>query len=187
MSGADPAIEVRVGEKLREAGETVAIAESLTGGLVASLLTDVPGSSDYFDRAVVAYSNRAKQAHLGVSRESLDASGAVSARVAREMAAGIRDAAETTWGVSTTGIAGPTGGSTDKPVGLVFVGVAYAGDWGTNDSFTTARQFVFEGDRTDVKEHTAGQALRVLASACEGDSRRSNGDLQRPNGDDRAR
>ena len=161
----DPPIEARVGDRLRAAGETVGVAESLTGGLVGSLLTDVPGASDYFDRGIVAYSNDAKREELGVSREALDAAGAVSARVAREMAAGVRDAAGTTWGVSTTGIAGPTGGRVGKPVGLVFVGVAYAGEWGTETSFAEARRYVFDGDRGAVKERSARQALRDLAAA----------------------
>ena len=158
-------IERRVGDRLRARGDTVAVAESLTGGLVGSLLTDVPGSSDYLDRGVVAYSNAAKMASLGVSRESLDDHGAVSAPVAREMAQGARDAAGTTWGVSTTGIAGPTGGTDEKPVGLVFVGVAYAGPWGSGTTRTTAERYVFEGDRLDVKRESARRALGDLLSA----------------------
>jgi nicotinamide-nucleotide amidase len=158
-------IERRVGDRLRETDATVAAAESLTGGLVGSLLTDVPGSSDYFDRAVVAYSNDAKLTDLGVTRESLDAHGAVSAAVAREMAQGVRDRAETTWGVSTTGIAGPTGGTDDKPVGLVYVGVAYAAPWGSGESTVSADRYVFEGDRRAVKGESARRALRDLLAA----------------------
>jgi nicotinamide-nucleotide amidase len=161
----DDAVERRLGRRLDEAGETLAVAESLTGGLVGSLLTDVPGSSDYFDRSVVAYSNDAKLDALGVSRESLDAHGAVSAPVAREMARGVRDDAETTWGISTTGIAGPSGGTEEKPVGLVFVGVAYAAPWGTGDSFVHAERRVFDGDRWTVKVESARWALRTLAAA----------------------
>jgi len=161
----DDAVERRLGRRLRERGETLAVAESLTGGLVGSLLTDVPGSSDYFDRSVVAYSNDAKLDALGVSRESLDASGAVSAPVAREMARGVRDDAEATWGVSTTGIAGPDGGTEGKPVGLVFVGVAYAAPWGTEDSFVRAERRVVDGDRWAVKAESARWALRLLAEA----------------------
>ncbi|MFB6157924.1 MAG: CinA family protein [Haloferacaceae archaeon] len=158
-------IEAVVGDALRDAGDTVAVAESLTGGLVGSLLTDVPGSSDYFDRAVVAYSNDAKLDCLGVSRESLDAHGAVSEPVAVEMARGVRDRADATWGVSTTGIAGPTGGTDEKPVGLVHVGVAYAGPWGTGSSFARAERYVFDGDRLDVKRASAERALRDLLAA----------------------
>ena len=101
MDDATAPIEKRVGEALRETDATVAVAESCTGGLVGSLLTDVPGSSDYFDRSVVTYSNDAKQDVLAVSREHLDSEGAVSPPVAREMARGVRDTAGTTWGVAT--------------------------------------------------------------------------------------
>jgi len=159
------AAEHSLGRRLRERDETVAVAESLTGGLVGSRLTDVPGASDYFDRSVVAYSNDAKLDCLRVARESLDAHGAVSAPVAREMAQGVRDDAEATWGVSTTGIAGPTGGTEEKPIGLVFVGVAYAAPWGTGDSFARAHRHVFDGDRWTVKTESARWALRTLADA----------------------
>jgi nicotinamide-nucleotide amidase len=168
MTDADtdaPTVERRLGRRLRERDETIAVAESLTGGLVGSLLTDVPGSSDYFDRSVVAYSNDAKLDCLGVSRESLDAHGAVSGSVAREMARGVRDDAGTTWGVSTTGIAGPGGGTEEKPVGLVFVGVAYAAPWGTEDSFVRAERRVVDGDRSTVKAESARWALRAVEDA----------------------
>ncbi|MFB6256147.1 MAG: CinA family protein [Haloplanus sp.] len=165
MTDTESAVERRLGHRLHERDETIAVAESLTGGLVGSLLTDVPGSSDYFDRSVVAYSNDAKLDCLGVSRESLDAGGAVSAPVAREMARGVRDDAGTTWGVSTTGIAGPGGGTEEKPVGLLFVGVAYAAPWGTQDSFARAERRVIDGDRSAVKAESARLALRAVEDA----------------------
>jgi nicotinamide-nucleotide amidase len=161
----EDAVERVVGRRLHDRGDTVAVAESLTGGLVGSLLTDVPGSSDYFDRGVIAYSNDAKLEALGVSRESLDAHGAVSAPVAREMAQGVRDRSGTTWGVSTTGIAGPTGGTEEKPVGLVFVGVAHAAPWGSEDSFVGAERYVVDGDRWTVKAESARRALSALLDA----------------------
>jgi nicotinamide-nucleotide amidase len=157
--------EEAIGNRLRERGETLAVAESLTGGLICSRLTDIPGASDYFDRGLVAYSNDAKQTELGVSRESLDADGAVSESVAGEMARGIRDTAKTTWGVSTTGIAGPTGGTPEKPVGLVYIGVAYAGPWGNESSFTRVDRHVFDGDRLAVSQQSATQALIALGDA----------------------
>ncbi|USZ69063.1 CinA family protein [Halorussus salilacus] len=160
----DPPVEERLGDALRESDATLAVAESCTGGLVGSLLTDVPGSSDYFDRGLVTYSYDAKLRELGVSREALDEHGAVSEPVAREMARGVRDAAGTTWGVSTTGIAGPTGGSDDKPVGTVFVGVAYAGAWGTGESYATVSRHEFDGDRREIKEQIARKALEDLLS-----------------------
>ena len=158
----DPPIEARVGDALREMDATVAVAESCTGGLVGSLLTDVPGSSDYFDRSVVTYSYDAKLTELAVSRESLDDVGAVSASVACQMAAGVRDVAGTTYGLSTTGIAGPEGGTEEKPVGTVYIGRAYAADWGTGDSFTEVSRHVFDGTRTEIKAQISRKALDRL-------------------------
>jgi nicotinamide-nucleotide amidase len=163
----DQPIEQRVGAALRATDGTVAVAESCTGGLVGSFLTDVPGSSDYFDRSVVTYSNAAKQELLAVSREALDSEGAVSNAVAKELARGVRDTAGTAWGVSTTGIAGPSGGTPDKPVGTVFIGVAYAGDWGSESSTVSATRYQFDGARRERKEKFARQALSDLLAAVE--------------------
>lgn len=160
-------IEERIGATLRERAESLAVAESCTGGLVASLLTDVSGSSEYFDRSLVTYSNEAKQELLCVPREELDSDGAVSESVARSMARGVRDAAETTWGISTTGIAGPTGGTDEKPVGTVFVGIAYAAPWGTDDSWSRAQRYRFDGSRTENKREFADRALEDLQEAIE--------------------
>lgn len=162
---ADPPIEERVGDTLRAADATVAVAESCTGGLVGSLLTDVPGSSDYFDRSIVTYSYDAKLTELAVSREELDEYGAVSAPVAESMAAGVRDVAGATFGLATTGIAGPEGGTDEDPVGTVYVGVAYAAPWGTGASFTRSSRHVFGGDRREIKEQIARCALERLAEA----------------------
>ncbi|MFB6220413.1 MAG: CinA family protein [Halolamina sp.] len=155
-------VEQRIGDALRDADATLAVAESCTGGLVGSLLTDIPGSSDYFDRSVVTYSYDAKLTELAVSRESLDDHGAVSAPVAEQMAAGVRDTAGTTFGLSTTGIAGPEGGTEEKPVGTVFIGRAYAADWGTGGSYTEVSRHVLDGDRKQVKEAIARTALELL-------------------------
>lgn len=160
----DDPIEARVGEALREREATVAVAESCTGGLVGSLLTDIPGSSAYFDRSLVTYSYAAKQELLAVSREALDAHGAVSEPVAREMAQAVRDTAGTDWGVATTGVAGPTGGSPGTPVGTVYIAVAHAASWETEDSGTSVSHHEFEGSRTDVKARIAKQALSELLS-----------------------
>ena len=143
-------------------GEYVAVAESATGGLVGSLVTDVPGASDFFDRSVVTYTYDSKMEELCVSREALDEHGAVSAPVARGMARGVRDKAGATWGVATTGIAGPTGGTAQNPVGTVYVGVAYAGDWGTETSYCDVERYVFDGDRRANKREFAEAALRKL-------------------------
>jgi nicotinamide-nucleotide amidase len=164
---APEAIERQVGDALRETDATLAVAESCTGGLVGSRLTDVPGSSDYFDRSVVTYSYDAKRDELCVSREALDDHGAVSEPVAREMARGVRDSADATWGVSTTGVAGPTGGTPETPVGTVFVGVAYAGEWGTGSSYATVSRYEFDGDRTEIKDQIADRALEDLLAEIE--------------------
>jgi nicotinamide-nucleotide amidase len=161
----DPA--ERLNALLGDGDETLATAESLTGGLVGSRVTDVPGASAYFDRGFVTYTYDAKRELLGVSRESLDAHGAVSDPVVREMAAGARDRASADWAVATTGIAGPTGGTDEKPVGLVHVAVAHAAPWGTEESFVRSERAVFDGDRDAVKRGAAERALDALVRAIE--------------------
>ncbi|MBI4238139.1 MAG: competence/damage-inducible protein A [Deltaproteobacteria bacterium] len=113
-----------VGERLTARGESLAVAESCTGGELCSTLTDVPGASAFFERGVITYSNHAKVELLGVPREVLLQCGAVSAEVAEAMAVGARTRARTTYGIGITGIAGPSGGSEEKPVGTVYIGVA---------------------------------------------------------------
>jgi nicotinamide-nucleotide amidase len=164
MTEDETSIERRVGAALREREATVAVAESCTGGLVGSLLTDVSGSSAYFDRSLVTYSYDAKQELLAVSREALDAHGAVSEPVARQMARAVRDTAGTDWGVATTGVAGPTGGSPETPVGTVYIAIAHAAPWETESSDCTVSHYEFEGSRTEVKRRIAEQALRDLST-----------------------
>jgi nicotinamide-nucleotide amidase len=151
----DEKLEVVVGRLLRERKATLAVAESCTGGLVASRLTDVPGSSDYVERGVVAYSLAAKEQLLGVSPDVVQRHDAASLEVARAMAAGIRRRSGTTLGLATTGIAGPTGGTPEKPVGLVCVAVAWEGG-------ERAREFRLLGDRDQVKYRGAQMALEML-------------------------
>lgn len=161
MTDDDP-IAQRVGASLREREETLAVAESCTGGLVGSLVTDISGSSAYFDRSLVTYSYEAKQELLAVSREALDDHGAVSEPVAAEMARGVRDTAGTDWGVATTGVAGPTGGSPETPVGTVYIAVAHAARWETGQSSCAVTGYEFDGSRTEVKDKIARQALSDL-------------------------
>lgn len=161
------AIEEAVGDRLIERGESVAAAESCTGGLIGSMLTDVPGSSAYFDRSIVTYSYDAKLETLGVPREHLDSEGAVSEPVARQMARGVRDGAGVTWSVATTGIAGPTGGTDEKPVGTIYVAVAHAGEWGSGGSWCRVERYEFDGSRTEIKRQFATQALEDLYAAIE--------------------
>ena len=157
-------IAERVGDRLDARGEDLATVESCTGGLLGSTITDVPGASGYYDRGYVTYSNRAKL-NLGVSRETLDAHGAVSEPAAREMAQAARDAAGTTWAVSTTGIAGPSGGTPEKPVGTVYVGIAHAGPWGSVETDTTVDHHHFDGSRAAIKVSVVEGALSALEAA----------------------
>ncbi|UXE59037.1 MAG: competence/damage-inducible protein A [Woronichinia naegeliana WA131] len=113
-----------VGEKLRQKGQTVSVAESCTGGGLGAILTEVAGSSDYFWGGIIAYDNRVKVSFLGVNPQDLAQYGAVSSLVAEQMALGVKTRLGTDWGISITGIAGPCGGSEQKPVGLVYIGLA---------------------------------------------------------------
>lgn len=162
---ADPPVEERVGDLLADRGETVAVAEGCTGGLVGALLTAVPGASAYLDRVLVPYDYDALRDLLAISRETLDEHGAVSEPTTAAMARAARDTADVTWGVATTGVAGPGGGDADTPVGTVYVGVAYAAPWGSGDSDATAARYSFEGDRDAVRERAARRALTDLESA----------------------
>jgi PncC family amidohydrolase len=155
-------LEVTVGKLLLARGLTRALAESCTGGLVSHRLTEVPGSSDYFRGAVVAYANEAKQQLLGVRRSTLDDHGAVSAETALEMARGARRALGTDVGLSVTGIAGPGGGLPGKPVGLVFVALAASDD-------ERCERHVWESDRSGNKELSAQAALDLLRRYLEGE------------------
>jgi PncC family amidohydrolase len=145
----------KVSDELKKHQVTVATAESCTGGLLAHTLTNVSGSSEYFDQGVISYSNKAKQDVLGVPEEVLKKYGAVSKQVAELMAQAIRQRASVDYGLATTGIAGPTGGTKDKPVGLVFIAIA------TKDSVVVKR-FLFSGDRLANKESTCTATLELL-------------------------
>jgi nicotinamide-nucleotide amidase len=149
-------MEEVVGGLLRKHGLTVAAAESCTGGLIGHRLTQVPGSSAYFDRGIVCYSNGAKMDLLGVPTSLLEKHGAVSAPVAAAMANGIRERSGTDIGLSVTGIAGPDGGTATKPVGLVFVGL----DGGEGETIT--KEFRFHGDRHVIKQRSSQAALDLL-------------------------
>jgi nicotinamide-nucleotide amidase len=148
-------LEAVVGEMLRERGLTVAAAESCSGGLLTSRLTDVPGSSAYVERAVVCYSNRAKVELLGVSEAVIREHGAVSEPVARAMAEGVASRSGTDVGLAITGIAGPGGGTPDKPVGTVVVAVTVRGE-------TRVRALKLFGGREMIKFQSAQAALNML-------------------------
>jgi nicotinamide-nucleotide amidase len=148
-------LEAIVGDLLRDQGLTIAVAESCSGGLLASRLTDIPGSSAYFDRGVVCYSNRAKIEWVGVPEALIDEHGAVSEPVARAMAAGVRERASASVGIGITGIAGPGGGTPQKPVGTVAVAVI-------TPVGERVRTFQFIGPRDMVKFQSAQAAMNML-------------------------
>jgi nicotinamide-nucleotide amidase len=148
-------MEEVVGALLKQRRLTLSVAESCTGGLIAARITNVAGSSDYFDRGVVVYSNASKTEILGVPANLIERHGAVSREVAVAMAAAIRQIAGTDLGLSVTGIAGPGGGSAEKPVGLVYIALAAA-------EAVTAGEHRFLGDRGQVRQRTAQAALNMV-------------------------
>jgi len=148
-------LSVAIGEKLKSRGHWITCAESCTGGWVAKALTDIAGSSAYFDRGFVTYSNLAKQQLLGVSAATLQQHGAVSEAVVLEMAQGTLLAANADLALSISGIAGPDGGSTEKPVGTVWFGFAL------RDGRTVARLQQFSGDRDAVRLQATVFALQT--------------------------
>ena len=148
-------LEVLAGEWLRLRGWRLAVAESCTGGLLGHLLTNVPGSSDYFLGGVIAYSNEVKMRLLGVQVETLEKFGAVSRQTVLEMARGVRQLLKADIGLSVSGIAGPGGGTAEKPIGLTWVGLSTAED-------EVAWKHLWEGDRIHNKEQSAQAVLRHL-------------------------
>lgn len=155
-------IEARLGRNLRESEQTIAVAESCTGGLVGSLITDVVGASDYFVGGIISYMNQTKLQNLAVSREALEQHGPVSKPVAREMAQHIRDEANATWGVSTTGYAGSAAEASGEPPGSVYLGIAFAGEFESKSSFSIVEHHQFDGSRRELKERIAKQALESV-------------------------
>lgn len=148
-------MEEVVGQILSSRGETLATAESCTGGLISKRLTEIPGASAYFMEGAVTYSNEAKTRTLNVSPEILEKYGAVSAETAEAMAGGMRERARTTYAISVTGIAGPDGGSDEKPVGLVFIGYA-------DETKVKSLRFVVPGDRYLIRWRASQAALDYL-------------------------
>jgi PncC family amidohydrolase len=154
-------LEIEIGKLLQERKIKLALAESCTGGLIGNRITDVPGSSEFFWGSVVAYAYEAKVALLGVSWDTLNSRGAVSRETVLEMARGTRRVLSTDIGVSVSGIAGPGGGTDDKPVGTTWIGlVANNGEW--------AKLFHFSGNRVQNKAAAADAALQFLRDYLEG-------------------
>ncbi|NLK00455.1 MAG: CinA family protein [Clostridia bacterium] len=144
-----------IGEILIKGKKSIALAESCTGGLIASLITDVPGSSKYFGYGIISYSNEAKTKLLGVKKDTLRDYGAVSKETAQEMALGVRKISSSDYGLSVTGIAGPGGGSSDKPIGLVYVGFS-------SNKGESCQRLDLEGNRQEIRLKTADLALNYL-------------------------
>jgi len=145
----------KVSDELKNQNLTIATAESCTGGLLAHTLTNISGSSEYFERGIISYSNKSKMELLGVPEKTLKEYGAVSEQAAKAMVIGIKERSNVDIGISTTGIAGPTGGTKEKPVGLVYIGIA-------TSKKVEVKRFVFSGDRLQNKENTCIAALELL-------------------------
>ncbi len=146
----------QLGQDLKVKGHKIATAESCTGGWIAQAITEVPGSSAWFDRGFVTYSNNAKVQMLGINPQTLEQHGAVSPDVAKEMAAGALTNSEADWAIAVTGIAGPDGGSTEKPVGTVFVA------WQHKRGLSKVTKFQFSGDRQQIRRSTVMEALTTM-------------------------
>jgi nicotinamide-nucleotide amidase len=152
FASGDTTMESVVGELLKKRKMTLSVAESCTGGLIGHRLTSISGSSLYFERGLIVYSNLSKVEMLGVMQKTIDSYGAVSGQVVREMAEGVKKIAKTDMGLAVTGIAGPSGGSEDKPTGTVFIGLSV-------DGKIVSGQYCFSGDRDKVKHNTSEMAL----------------------------
>jgi nicotinamide-nucleotide amidase len=152
--GTEP-LEKVIGRLLTEQKLTIALAESCTGGLIAHRLTNVPGSSAYFVGGVVSYANEAKERMLGVSHQTLQEHGAVSKETAQEMSRGVRRLLQTDLALAVTGIAGPSGGTPEKPVGLTYIAL-------TTEDLDRCKRYFWKGDRWSNKEQSAEAALEML-------------------------
>ncbi len=150
-------LEARIGAALRIRGLWLATAESCTGGLLSKMITDIPGSSDYFLGGVIVYNDGIKKTLAGVKASTLKEYGAVSRPTALELAAGVRKRLRSDIGVSITGIAGPSGARPGKPVGTVYIGVS-------SSDKSVARKFLFKGNRASIRRQSAAEALRMAAA-----------------------
>ncbi|MCH8169635.1 MAG: competence/damage-inducible protein A [Bacteroidetes bacterium] len=151
----EESLEEVVGRLLTERGLTISVAESCTGGNLSNLLTNVPGASKYFERGIISYGNVSKVEILNVNEDALNEHGVVSLKVAQQMAEGVRAISGTDIGLSITGIMGPTGATTDKPVGLVYIGFC-------DEKVCTAKKFVFGENRIFNKQRTTQAALEMI-------------------------
>ena len=149
-------LDQKVLKKFIGTKQTLALAESCTGGLIGDQLTNLPGASAFFLLGIIAYDNAAKTKILKVHPSLIKKHGAVSAEIASQMAQGVRQLLKTDWGLSVTGIAGPGGGSLEKPVGLVFIALS-------SSTKTIVKEFLFKGTRLSIKKQACQSALKMLA------------------------
>lgn len=152
----------QLGKVLQERGGMLATAESCTGGMIAEQITQIAGASAWFVGGWVTYSNEMKTSQLGVDGSLLETHGAVSWQVAKAMCEGAKERSEATVSISTTGIAGPSGGSEEKPVGIVFVGCSVANE-------TQVREFRFQGTRDEIRKQVSTTAMNIATSLIIGD------------------
>ena len=155
FSRLNESLEEVISRLLKERNLTLSIAESCTGGNLSNLLTNISGSSAYFERGIISYSNASKVEILRVNEDTISEHGAVSLEVARQMAEGVKSISGTDIGISITGIMGPTGATTDKPIGLVYIGLC-------DDKVCTAKKFIFGDDRIINKQRTSQAALDMI-------------------------
>ena len=154
-------LEKSLGDALKSKNLKIAVAESCTGGLISHRITNIPGSSDYFELGIVVYSNTSKMRLLGVPKIILESFGAVSQETAKAMAEGIKKSSGCQIGLAVTGIAGPGGGTPSKPVGLVYIGLA-------SNRSTIVREFRFQGLRQEIKNQSAEEALKLVLELLKG-------------------
>ena len=148
-------LEEEIGDLLRRHKLKIGVAESATGGLISHKITNIPGSSGYFEGSIISYSNKAKTNLLNVKESTLRNYGAVSSETSKEMAQGVKREMEVDIGLASTGIAGPGGGTSEKPVGLVYVGLAIKG-------VLISKKFIFHGNRDENKKTFSDAALSTL-------------------------
>lgn len=153
-------IEEKLVQTLAEMGLKISTAESCTGGMIASAIIDIAGASEVYSEGFITYSNEAKAKHLGVSEDTLDKYGAVSNEVVKEMAIGCRRAAGSDVAVVTSGVAGPGGGTIEKPVGLVYIACAYKEE-------VLVNRFNFQGDRTMIRSQATTEAVKMVLDLLE--------------------
>ncbi len=149
-----------LGKKLQQQGLMIAVAESCTGGGIAQVLTEIAGSSQWFERGFITYSNHSKIEMLGVNQHTLEQFGAVSAKTALEMVEGVLTNSLANYAISVTGIAGPSGGSLEKPVGTVFIA------WQYKNSLARVRKYLFKGSRQQIRQQAIIEALKESLIDC---------------------